>query len=201
MLPDAIEALIAVGDLELAETYVERLEADGRRLDRPLALAGAARGRALLAEVAGKPEDALESIERALAEVERLGSAFQLGRTLLVEGRIHRRERRKGKAKARLEQALEEFEGLGAALWAERAREELGRVGLRRAAASGLTETEGKVAELVVAGRTNREVAAELFLSVKTVEVYLTRIYRKHGVRSRTELANALLEQSRSPGG
>ena len=111
VLPDAIEALIAVGDLELAETYVERLEADGRRLDRPLALCRRRPGRALLAEVAGKPEDALESIERALAEVERLGSAFQLGRTLLVEGRIHRRERRKGKAKARLEQALDRVRG------------------------------------------------------------------------------------------
>ena len=148
--------------------------------------------------MAGKPADALESIERALAEGERLGSAFQLGRTLLVEGRIHRRERRKGKAKAKLEQALAEFEGLGAALWAERAREELGRVGLRRAATSGLTETEGRVAELVAAGRTNREVAAELFLSVKTVEVYLTRIYRKHGVRSRTQLAHALREPNQA---
>ena len=64
----------------------------------------------------------------------------------------------------------------------------------------GLTPTERKVAQLVAAGRTNREVAAELFLSVKTVEAYLTRIYRKQGVRSRTELARVLLERSPEPG-
>jgi DNA-binding NarL/FixJ family response regulator len=95
-----------------------------------------------------------------------------------------------------LRQALELFEQLGARLWVARTQEELDRVGLRRRASGSLTPTERGVAEFVPAGRTNREVAAELFVSVKTVEVYLTRIYRKHGVRSRTELAHALLERS-----
>ena len=198
VLPDAIEAQVGVGELESATAMVERLERDGRRLDEPRALVSAARGRALLAEAGRQPEEALGCIERSLAELERLGSPFELARTRLVEGRILRRERQKGKAKDALEEALGLFEQLGAALWAERARDELDRVGLRRRAAGGPTPTERKVTELVVAGRTNKEVAAELFVSVKTVEVYLTRIYRKHGVRSRTELANALRERNRA---
>lgn len=199
VLPEAVEALLAAGELEEGERRVERLEEEGRRLDRPLALAVAHRGRALLAAERGEREEALVALARSLAETERLGSAFERARTLLAEGRIHRRERRKGKARAALEQALALFEELGAVLWAERAREELGRVGLRPRAPAGLTPSERKVAELVAAGRTNKEVATELFVSVKTVEVYLTRIYRKQGVRSRTELANALLERSRTP--
>jgi DNA-binding CsgD family transcriptional regulator len=99
-----------------------------------------------------------------------------------------------------LEQARRGFEELEAVLWVERTDEELRRVGLRPRAPAGLTPTERKVAQLVAAGRTNREVAAELFLSVNTVEAYLTRIYRKQGVRSRTELARVLLERSPEPG-
>ena len=200
VLPDAIEARVGAGELELAEEFVARLEEAGGRLDQPRALGTAARGRALLAEAAGRQDEALDWIERSSAELERLGSAFEPARTRLVEGRILRRQRKKGKAKSALEDARELFEQLGAKLWVERAQEELGRVGLRPRAAGDLTPTERKVAELVAAGRTNREVAAELFISVKTVEVYLTRIYRKHGVRSRTELAHAFLERGGGAG-
>jgi DNA-binding CsgD family transcriptional regulator len=87
-------------------------------------------------------------------------------------------------AKAALEQALGVFERLGALLWAQATKAELGRVGLRPAApvdASGITAAEARVAELVAAGRTNREVAGELFMSPKTVEAHLSRIYRKLG--------------------
>ena len=199
VLPDATEAVVRAGLLDRAEAFIEELEEDGRRLDRPRALAAAARGRALLAETAGRTEEALQWVERSLAESDRLGSAFERARALLVEGRIHRRERKKGKAKAVLEQARLGFEELEAVLWVERTDDELRRVGLRPRTPAGLTPTERKVAELVAAGRTNREVAAELFLSVKTVEAYLTRIYRKQGVRSRTELARALMERIPAP--
>jgi DNA-binding CsgD family transcriptional regulator/tetratricopeptide (TPR) repeat protein len=198
VLPDTIEAVVGAGRLDRAQELVEALEREGRRLDRPRALAGAARGRALLAETSGRPAEALEWVERSLAETDRLGSSFERARSLLVGGRIHRRERQKGKAKAVLEEARELFEQLEALLWVERTGGELRRIGLRPPAPAGLTPTERKVAELVAAGRTNREVAAELFLSVKTVESCLTRIYRKEGVRSRTELARVLLERSRS---
>jgi DNA-binding CsgD family transcriptional regulator len=88
--------------------------------------------------------------------------------------------------------ALAMFEELGARLWAERAREELARVGGRAPAGDALTPTERRIAELVAEGLTNREVAATLFVTPKTVESALTRIYRKLDVRSRTELARRL---------
>ena len=95
----------------------------------------------------------------------------------------------RGAAHSTLSEALERFEAVGAALWAERAREELGRIGGRAASRHELTPTEQQIAELVAEGKTNREVAATLFVTPKTVESALTRIYRKLGVRSRTELA------------
>ena len=112
---------------------------------------------------------------------------------------VLRRDKHKAAAKASLEQALGIFERLGAPLWAEVTGAELGRVGLRPAApvdARGITAAEARVAELVAAGRSNREVAGELFMSPKTVEAHLSRIYRKLGVRSRAELAHKLTRQS-----
>lgn len=87
--------------------------------------------------------------------------------------------------------AARAFDELGIPRWAERARDEAGRVGLRPTT-STMTATERRVAELVGSGHSNHEVAAELFVSVKTVEANLTRMYRKLSVRSRTELANRL---------
>ena len=97
-----------------------------------------------------------------------------------------------------LNAAAEAFEELGIPRWAERARDEAGRVGLHRTT-STLTETERRVAELVGSGHSNQETAAELFMSVKTVEANLTRIYRKLSVRSRTELANLLNQHDTAP--
>jgi len=132
------------------------------------------------------------ALERALAEHQRLPMPFELARTLLVQGTVHRRGKRKRAAREALQRALEIFEELGAPLWAGKARAELRRIGLRPPAPSGLTPSEERVAELVAAGHTNREVAGALFISVKTVDSNLSRIYRKLGVRSRTELARKL---------
>ena len=93
-----------------------------------------------------------------------------------------------------LEQARSTFEELGAPLWAERAREELARIPIKRASGSALTPAESRVAELVVDGKTNNEVAQALFVSEKTVEANLTRIYRKLDVRSRSALAARMRE-------
>jgi len=100
-----------------------------------------------------------------------------------------RRAKRKRDARETLGQALATFEGLGAAIWAGKARDELARIGGRAPSPSDLTPAEERVAALVAEGRTNREVAAVLFVSDNTVEFHLTHIYRKLGVRSRTELA------------
>ena len=104
-------------------------------------------------------------------------------------GTLERRAKRKGAAKRSLEQALSWLEPLGAELWIARARDELGRVGLRQAAASeGLTPAQQRVAEPVVAGMTNKEIADTLFMSVRTVETHLTKVYREFGVKSRAQL-------------
>ncbi|HSL10771.1 MAG TPA: helix-turn-helix transcriptional regulator, partial [Actinomycetota bacterium] len=117
---------------------------------------------------------------------------FELARTLLVSGTVERRAKRKKEARETLSRALEVFEGLGAALWTERTRAELARIGGRAPSSTALTPTEDRVATLVATGSTNREVADALFVSIHTVEANLKRIYRKLGIRSRTELAASL---------
>jgi DNA-binding CsgD family transcriptional regulator len=190
-VPNGIEALVGAGRLEEAEELLMRWEELGRRLDRPRALATGARCRGLLHAARGEHEAALASLERALVEHERLPVPFERGRTLLALGTQRRRLRRRAEAREALEQALAIFEELGAVPWAERARRELSRIPGRRVAdADELTDAERRIAELVAEGRSNKEVAAALFVSVKTVEVTLTRVYRKLGVHSRAELAH-----------
>jgi DNA-binding CsgD family transcriptional regulator len=126
-----------------------------------------------------------------LREHERLPRDFELGRTLLVKGRIARRAKRKRVAREALERSLEIFDHMGAALWSKQARDELSRIG-GRASTTGLTPTQTRIAELVARGQTNREVADAMFVSVKTVEANLSKIYRKLGVSSRRELAHEL---------
>ena len=116
---------------------------------------------------------------------------LELGRTLLVTGEVHRRAKQKRQARDHLERALAVFEELGAPIWARRARSELDRVA-SRPGAGGLTATEERVARLVAEGGSNPEVAAALFISRRTVEANLSRIYRKLGVRTRLQLARAL---------
>jgi DNA-binding CsgD family transcriptional regulator len=200
-LPDAIEALIALGRRSEAEELLAVWVDAGKRFDRPRIHATAARCRALLAAAAGDLEAALGHAEAALEHHRDLPVPFERARTLIVLGTLHRRAKHKAAARAALEQAVEILDGMGARLWAERARAELGRIG-GRAAADGLTPTEQRVAELVAEGRSNKEVAAELFVSVRTVEANLTRVYAKLGIRSRSELAatrQASDGRSRSP--
>ncbi len=127
----------------------------------------------------------------AVAAHERVGDPFGRARALLALGVVRRRARQKRPAREAIEAALEGFETLGAAGWAETARAELGQIG-GRTRAEGLTAAEQRVAALVAEGRTNREVAAALFLAERTVASHLSRVYAKLGVRSRTELARKL---------
>ena len=188
MHANAAESAVALGDLERAEQIGIFLEEHGKRTNHRWSLAAGARVRALLAAARGNLEDALAASESALERHQQLAMPFEQARTLLVKGMIERRARRRGQAKKSFEQALEIFEHLGASLWAERARAELGRVGLRRTSGADLTEGERRVAELAAQGLTNREVAAGLFMSPKTVEANLSRTYRKLGISSRAEL-------------
>jgi DNA-binding CsgD family transcriptional regulator len=125
---------------------------------------------------------------RPAVEHEPVGDAFGRARTLLALGVVRRRARQKAAARAAIEEARALFDRLGAATWTDAAARELGRIG-GRTREHGLTAAERRVALLVAEGRTNREVAAALFLEERTVASHLTHIYAKLGVRSRVELA------------
>lgn len=186
---DYAEALIRLGQTDRAGEVIDRLESRGHALGRRWALATSARCRALLSMYRGDAEEALAALRSALSWHDSLPIPFELGRTHLVAGEIHRRCRHKRQAAEQLRRALETFDRLGARRWSQRATAELSRVGVPAQLAAGLTETEQQVAELVATGLSNREVAARLFISMRTVESNLSRVYHKLGLRSRTELA------------
>jgi len=144
-------------------------------------------------QLEGDLERALACLELALVEHERLPSSFERGRTLLQQGIVLRRLRQKRAARDAIASALESFTKLGARLWAERAAREQARIsGGRPTGTSQLTETESRVAALVASGHANKQVAAELHVTVRTVESNLTSIYRKLGIRTRGQLAATL---------
>ena len=186
---DAIEALIGTGRIEEAEARLEAWEELGREIERPRVLATAARARGLLAADHGDLDRAIASLEEALGHHDCFPVPIERGRTLVALGSAYRRAGQRRQARATLEEALELFERIGARIWADRARGELGRLGGRAPSGDQLTPTERRVAELVAEGRTNKDVAAALFVTVRTVESNLTRIYSKLGIHSRTELA------------
>ena len=192
-LPEAIEALILLGQLERAERLVTLLDERGRALDRVWALAAAARLQGLLEAERGDLTAAAAALELALAHHERSEYGFERARALLARGVVERRAGRRTVARESIEAARAAFEAMGATAWAERAAAELERVPVRRApSGGGLTPAEERTAALVAQGHTNREVARALFVSEKAVEANLTRVYRKLGVRSRAALAAKL---------
>jgi DNA-binding CsgD family transcriptional regulator len=190
IVPDQIEALVALGRLDDAEALLAPFEEAGRNLDRAWVIATGARCRALVLAGRGDLPGASAAADEAVREHDRLPLPFELGRTLLVRGTVERRAKRKREARDTLTKASEVFDGLGAALWVDKSRAELKRIGGRAPASLDLTPTEDRVAALVAAGSTNQEAADALFVSIHTVEANLKRVYRKLGVRSRTELAS-----------
>ena len=186
----AIEALIGIGDLQTAERLLDQLEDHAAGSDT--AVRGlAARARGLFLAAQGEHERAIASLKSAALppNLPQEVNPFELARTLLALGAVQRQAQHKRAARETLERAREIFERLGSRLWAEKARSELRRIGGRTASEGELSETERQIVELVVAGRRNREVAAELSLSPNTVAWNLSKIYRKLGVSSRTQLA------------
>jgi DNA-binding CsgD family transcriptional regulator len=186
---DYADAALQAGaehDVEVAISVLRRQGTSGR----PEALVAADRCQALLSAARGEVDQALGVLRQIVGQP---GSEcpFEAARSRLALGQVYRRAGYKGLASEALNTAASTFEKLGVPRWAERARAEAGRVGLQPGPGT-LTATERRVAQLVGAGRSNQETATELFMSVKTVEANLTRIYRKLSVRSRTELANHL---------
>jgi DNA-binding CsgD family transcriptional regulator len=191
-LPDEIEALVLLGRLDEAAALVEHLRAWSERLDRSSVAATLGRCTGLLDAARGDNPAALEQLERASVLAAAAPLPFEQARTLLALGAQHRRVRQRRAARATLLEALAIFEGLGAALMIAATRTELSRIGGRVAAGDDLTARERHIAELVADGKKNKEVAAELVVTERTVESALTQIYRKLEVRSRTELARKL---------
>jgi DNA-binding NarL/FixJ family response regulator len=190
--PDEIQALIALGHEDQARDLLVWFGGRADALGATWALALSARCRALLAARGGDIDAASAAFQAALAAHDRSPIQFERARTLLLAGRCYRRAKRRRAAVEALSEAAELFARLGASGWADRARAELSRVGHRAAGADSLTASERLIAELAASGLTNREVADRAFVSVKTVEANLTRIYRKLGIRSRVGLANTL---------
>jgi DNA-binding NarL/FixJ family response regulator len=196
ILPDVVESLVSVGRVEEAEAILQQLEQQAAALEHRWATPAALRCRALLLLAHERADEAAEAADRAAAAFAELGFPLDHARSLLAAGAARRRAGQRREAADSLRSAIEILEELGAALWLEQARDELRRASPRPRRDRELTGAERRVAALVAQGQTNREVAAQLFTTVTTVEAHLTRIYRKLGMRSRTQLARAVADVS-----
>ena len=191
-MPDCIEALVAAGRLADAREALDSYQAASERLGRKRGIAAARRCRGLLMAATDDLAAAVAELEAA-AELSSGGDTpFEHSRASLALGAGLRRAKRRREARETLEGALATFERLGTVVWANRTRAEVRRISGRAPTSGALTPAEERIASLVAEGKTNREVAAALFLSERTVEGHLSRIYGKLGVRSRTELAHEL---------
>jgi DNA-binding CsgD family transcriptional regulator len=193
---DRIEAAIRAGEREAAAGWLDTFERWAESSAAAWARAVGLHCRGLLSEDGGEAERLFLAAFDAHAEAAR---PFERARSELAYGEFLRRARRRVEARERLRAALDGFEGLGAALWAERARVELrasGQTARKRdpSTRADLTAQELQIARFVAQGFTNREVAAQLFLSPRTIDFHLRNVYRKLGIRSRTALANVDLD-------
>jgi DNA-binding CsgD family transcriptional regulator len=196
---DQIEVLLQLDQVTEAERVLNAWERE-RRPDDERTRAHITRCRGLLEAAGGNPRESIALLTEAVGQHEAAGDRFGRGRALLALGAARRRERQKRLARDAIAAALADFEKVGAATWSAKARAELGRIG-GRTRAEGLTAAERRVAVLVAEGRTNREVAAALFLGERTVETHLSHVYAKLGVRSRTELARTFRSDEQTSGG
>lgn len=187
--PDAVAAMIALGRFAEAERLTQQLDAATEANHHPWSTVMAARCHGLLKAASGERAEAIELLQSALVGHQRLPMPFEEARTRLLLGQMLRRAGHRADARRELETACATFRRLGTPVQERQARTELDSIGGRRRLESELTPVEQRIADLVAAGQTNREVAAATFTSVRTVESHLGRIYRKLGIRSRTELA------------
>jgi DNA-binding NarL/FixJ family response regulator len=195
-LPDAIEAMIGLGRLDDARPMIEALQYHGRRLDRAWMLAMGARCRSMMLAAQGDLEAASRMAQQAMAAHQRLPMPFERARTQLLLGQLLRRQRQREAATATLTEALAAFEEMKAALWADRTRNELARIRVSATRTTLLTPSEERVAELAASGLTNRDIGAAVFISPKTVEANLVRVYRKLGIHTRAELGRVIGQQT-----
>jgi DNA-binding CsgD family transcriptional regulator len=190
---DAVEALVAAGLLDEAQAIVDDDFLMGRRAPGAWLQAAPLRGAAMLVAARGDLEGATALLERIVAGDALASQPFERARSLMVLGEVERRRKRRAQARVHIIEAKAVFDVLGARAWAELTALELARLGSAAAAAAELSPTEARIAELVAAGMTNRQAADRMFVSVKTIEANLSRVYRKLGIRSRGELVRLLV--------
>ena len=189
---DELEALVLAGEHERALTRAEAVRVAGEELVLPRFLAWAARGEALVHAAEENLEEAQVELEVALGHHRQFDGPLERARTLLAYGNVLRRQLHRRAARNALEEALAEFERLGARHFVAAAHDELKHVGGRAPVGEHeLTPAEEQIADFVAAGLSNREVAERLYVAVSTVEATLTRVYRKLGLRSRAQLVRA----------
>lgn len=189
-----VEACLQLGRIDDAERLVAGWEAATTHSQRLWAMAEVVRSKGLIAAARGDLDGAVRLLELACRRHEAAEDPFGLARALLALGIVRRRQRQKRAAREAIGTALRQFQALGATSWGTVAQSELGRIGGHRRI-EGPSPSERRVAELAVEGRTNREIAAALFLSERTVASHLTHVYAKLGIRSRTELARHLTSE------
>jgi len=193
---DLIEALIGAGRIHEADGLTTSLEAEVVSSGHPWTGVVSARCLGLLDATNARLGEAVACFDRSLSADPAGEMKFERARTLLAKGQVLRRTNQRRAAREALEEARTIFERCGSPPWAEKARVQQAGVSGRVAAPTELTGMERRAAELAATGRTNIEIAHDLFLSTRTVESHLSAAYRKLGVRSRTELAAALAGQA-----
>jgi DNA-binding NarL/FixJ family response regulator len=195
-------ASLAVGDATGAERWADVSDAAAQRLGLPMSDAFAARAKALVALSRGDLDDAVATAIRSSARASQAGARVEAARSQIVAGRALAAGGRHGEAREHLAVAEVDLSACGALRVRDEAARELRALGVRPAArtrraagvdgVASLSGRELEVATLVAEGRTNREIAGALFLSEKTIEAHLTRVFGKHGVRSRAAVAAAV---------
>jgi DNA-binding CsgD family transcriptional regulator len=187
--PDYVEALVHVGRLDRAAEVVAFMVDAAERSRSALVRSESLRSQGLLAHAQGLGAEAVALLEEGVAATRSVSRPLVVGRTHLALGVALRRNGSRSAARTHLHAARQILELLESPPWVARVDRELARLGTRTARTSTLTPTERRIAELVTRGRSNREIATEMIVSLRTVESNLTRAYRKLGVRGRTELA------------
>ncbi|MEZ5156394.1 MAG: AAA family ATPase [Solirubrobacterales bacterium] len=201
-LLDTVEASLAAGREDATSAALE-LAGEWAKTNR-IGIAEAIRLHCLA--LAGAQEEMAVGLEAAIAAYAELDRPFERARAELAMGEALRRRRLRAESRGFLRAAQERFERIGADVWAERAVAELrasGQTARRRdpSTLDDLTPQEVQVARLVAEGNTNREAAAKLFLSPRTIDFHLRNVFRKLGIKSRTELARLDLDEAASPSG
>jgi ATP/maltotriose-dependent transcriptional regulator MalT len=188
-VPEMVEVLAQLGRTEDARARLTPFAARAAELNRRWALAAAAHCEGLILVAEGDLDAADGVLRDAVDQSEANGWPIPWGRALLTLGSVQRRDGHKADARATLRSAADLFVGAGAEIWRQRAERELARIGGRTSPAGGeLSPTEREIVRLVAAGHSNKHVARDLHVSVRTVEWNLSKVYRKLNVSSRAQL-------------